>query len=191
MTRTLGSGGLYRTPAAGVKLKCHKTATEPLVVERGEQQWPHVLDGRQQCCGFLVWRPGSEALKPSSRKNIRTAFVFCRNRPSQCWSNWRVGLTSVDAPVMMPYFVSEQFKGLLSGLRGAAEYELLIGPPGLAIMGMDAQSVSHILVILLDCDRQHWVPDDDEEVTEANGRWGWCDRHCAEMAGGASHAGDL
>jgi hypothetical protein len=60
-----------------------------------------------------------------------------------------VGLTSVDAAAMMPYFASGQFKGLLSGLRGAAEYELLIGLPGPAVMGMDAQSASHILVILL------------------------------------------
>lgn len=60
-----------------------------------------------------------------------------------------VGTGSVAVPNEMPYFSSGQYRGLLCGLRGAAEYELLTKNPGSAIMGMDSQSAAHILVILL------------------------------------------
>jgi hypothetical protein len=58
-------------------------------------------------------------------------------------------ITSVDIAMQMPYFASGQFKGILGGLRGAAEYEFLSGMPGPAIAGMDAQSAAHVLIILL------------------------------------------
>jgi len=57
------------------------------------------------------------------------------------------GVTGVCIPTMMPYVMSGQCRGLLGGMRGAAEYELLIKSPGPAIGGMDAQSLSHILII--------------------------------------------
>ena len=60
-----------------------------------------------------------------------------------------VGVGSVAVPNEMPFFSSGHYKGLLAGLRGAAEYELLTNNPGNAIMGMDAQSAAHILVIAL------------------------------------------
>ncbi|MGI6642685.1 MAG: hypothetical protein ACOX3V_01495 [Bacillota bacterium] len=60
-----------------------------------------------------------------------------------------VGTTAIQAPTEMPYYSSGQYKGLLAGLRGAAEYEYLTNDPGSAMMGMDAQSAAHILVILL------------------------------------------
>jgi len=57
------------------------------------------------------------------------------------------GTTSVSVPEEMPYVRSGQYKGLLMGLKGAAEYELLLDDPGMAVAGMDAQSLSHLLVI--------------------------------------------
>jgi hypothetical protein len=39
--------------------------------------------------------------------------------------------------------------GFLGGLRGAAEYEKLINKPDKATKGMDAQSVTHMLIILM------------------------------------------
>ena len=48
-----------------------------------------------------------------------------------------------------PYLNAGQLEGLLGGLSGAAEYEKLIGVPGTATIGMDAQSIAHILIILL------------------------------------------
>ena len=53
------------------------------------------------------------------------------------------GTTGVSAPEYYPYYQSRQIKGLLEGLKGAAEYEKLIGIPGTATSGMDAQSTGH------------------------------------------------
>ncbi len=60
-----------------------------------------------------------------------------------------LGTTAIQAPTEMPYYSSGQYKGMLGGLRGSAEYEYLTGNPGPAMMGMDAQSAAHVLVILL------------------------------------------
>lgn len=59
-----------------------------------------------------------------------------------------VGVTNVSAAEAMPYYQAGQAKGLIMGMRGAAEYELLAQAPGKAISGMDAQSLSHVLLIL-------------------------------------------
>jgi hypothetical protein len=56
------------------------------------------------------------------------------------------GCTAVSAPEFYPYVQSGQLIGLLGGMKGAAEYEKLVGRPGTATRGMDAQSVSHIVV---------------------------------------------
>jgi hypothetical protein len=44
---------------------------------------------------------------------------------------------------------SGQINGLIGGLRGAAEYESLIGKKGRAVAGMDAQSATHMAIIML------------------------------------------
>jgi hypothetical protein len=59
------------------------------------------------------------------------------------------GCTAVSAPRFYPLLNTGQINGLLGGLRGAAEYELLIGAQGKAIAGMDAQSATHFLIIFL------------------------------------------
>ena len=60
------------------------------------------------------------------------------------------GTTAVQAPMILPY-VNEQKQliGLLGGLKGAAEYEKLIHHPAFATKGMDAQSIAHLIIILL------------------------------------------
>ncbi len=55
---------------------------------------------------------------------------------------------AVSIPESMPLVVSGQLTGLLAGMKGAAEYEQLIKRPGSASVGMDAQSLTHVLVIL-------------------------------------------
>jgi hypothetical protein len=58
------------------------------------------------------------------------------------------GATAVSAPEMLPYLnKQQQLHGLLGGLKGAAEYEKLIGKVGLATAGMDAQSIAHLIII--------------------------------------------
>lgn len=55
-------------------------------------------------------------------------------------------VTAVLVTRIMPYYPARVI-GYLNGLRGAAEYELLVKRPGIALAGMDAQSAAHLLVI--------------------------------------------
>lgn len=59
------------------------------------------------------------------------------------------GCTGVMAPGLYPLLRSGQINGLIGGLRGAAEYESLIGQKGTAVAGMDAQSATHVAIVLL------------------------------------------
>jgi len=60
-----------------------------------------------------------------------------------------VGCIGVSAPGMAPFLQSGQLGALLPGLTSSAEYELLLNRKGLAIAGVDAVSMSHILVVIL------------------------------------------
>jgi len=53
------------------------------------------------------------------------------------------GMTAVMAPKMYSFVESDQ----LTGMKGAAEYEKLLGKLGSATRGMDSQSLVHLLVI--------------------------------------------
>lgn len=55
---------------------------------------------------------------------------------------------SVSVPGAMPFVRSGQLKGMLMGMRGAAEFEIMAGIPGSAVAGMDAQSLAHVLIII-------------------------------------------
>lgn len=59
------------------------------------------------------------------------------------------GCTGVMAPGLYPLLRSGQINGLIGGLRGAAEYESLIDQKGKAVAGMDAQSATHVAIIVL------------------------------------------
>ncbi len=76
---------------------------------------------------------------------------------SEYWAIWaggrygaRVisGNTAIQAVLIYPYYQAGQILGFLGGLKGAAEYEKLIGRPGMGIRGMDAQSVAHALMLV-------------------------------------------
>ena len=63
------------------------------------------------------------------------------------------GCTAVVAPEMYPYILSGQLTGLFAGLKGAADYEILMFkrydvPTGDAVKLMFTQSVIHFLIIL-------------------------------------------
>jgi hypothetical protein len=70
------------------------------------------------------------------------------------------GCTAVAAPEYYPYLQSGQLEGLLGGMAGAAEYEALLGRPGPATRGMDAQSLAHLFVALciVAGNLAHWGP---------------------------------
>jgi len=60
-----------------------------------------------------------------------------------------VGCIGVSVPGMAPYLASGQLSALLPGLTASGEYEIMIGRPGLAVAGLDAVSMSHLLVVAL------------------------------------------
>lgn len=68
-------------------------------------------------------------------------------------SRWGVPMvgacTAVSGPDYVPYYkaIPQQLLGLAAGMKGAAEYEKLVGIPGDAMSGMAAQSASHVLLI--------------------------------------------
>ena len=65
------------------------------------------------------------------------------------------GVTAVMATDYFPFIQTGQVIGQMGGLRGAAEYEVLLAENGItpstgkAFRGMDVQSAAHILIILL------------------------------------------
>ncbi len=76
---------------------------------------------------------------------------------SEYWAIWaggRYGVkvisgnTAIQAILIYPYYQARQILGFLGGLKGAAEYEILINKPGMGARGMDAQSTAHGLMVL-------------------------------------------
>ena len=59
------------------------------------------------------------------------------------------GATAIQAVLVYPYFQTGQLSGFLGGLKGAAEYERSIGRDGAGVSGMDAQSMAHLLIVVL------------------------------------------
>lgn len=57
--------------------------------------------------------------------------------------------TPVMAPEAFPYLKSGQLQGMLVGLKGAIEYEGLIGEPGFATRASASLSYAHLLIISL------------------------------------------
>jgi hypothetical protein len=76
---------------------------------------------------------------------------------SEYWAIWAggnygqrmiSGNTAVQAVLIYPYYQTDQISGFLGGLKGAAEYERLVGMDGAGVRGMDAQSAAHGLMVL-------------------------------------------
>ena len=60
-----------------------------------------------------------------------------------------IGVTAISQPGYGPYLQKKQLRGLLGGMKGAAEYEQLIKTPGKGTSGIDALSLAHIMVVAL------------------------------------------
>lgn len=56
--------------------------------------------------------------------------------------------TAVSTTDLAPYYQSGQLLGLVAGLSGAAEYEVLVGKTGTATQGADVLNVGHGVVII-------------------------------------------
>jgi len=91
-----------------------------------------------------------------SYKDIKLLFGFEHGAVLDYWVRYAqarfgqrmtFGTTAVMAPDAYPYLQSAQIEGLVGGLKGAAEYETLVGTTGLGTRGMPAQVWAHVLVI--------------------------------------------
>jgi hypothetical protein len=60
-----------------------------------------------------------------------------------------LGCTAVMAPDQYPYLDSGQLSGLLTGMKGAAEYEQLVGAKGQGMPAMAGQSFAHLYILVL------------------------------------------
>jgi len=93
----------------------------------------------------------------SIKEDIDCVFVTTVGSPG--YADW---MTYVTDPLGIPltggasltmysgvqhYIRSGQLSGFLGGLRGAAEYEIMVNAPGKGCSGMDAQSLGHMMVI--------------------------------------------
>lgn len=58
-------------------------------------------------------------------------------------------LTAVMVTSFLPYLESGQLAGIVPGMKGAAEYEQLMGLPAAGTRGMDAQSAAHVVIAVL------------------------------------------
>lgn len=60
-----------------------------------------------------------------------------------------LGATAVMAPEQYPFLDSGQLSGLLTGMKGAAEYEQIIKAPGSGMPAMAGQSFAHLYILIL------------------------------------------
>jgi hypothetical protein len=58
-------------------------------------------------------------------------------------------VTAVMAPEQYPFLANRQMVGMLTGLKGAAEYEKLLNYKGTAYKNMRGQSFAHVYILLL------------------------------------------
>lgn len=56
--------------------------------------------------------------------------------------------TAVQITDYVPYYQSGQLKGLSGGMPGSAQYEKLVGRPGLATVGLNVLNVGNLFIIL-------------------------------------------
>jgi hypothetical protein len=65
------------------------------------------------------------------------------------------GVTAVSAADAYPFLQSGQLTGLLAGMKGGAEYEILVSRAGYskalmpAVAAMDSQSLAHVVILVL------------------------------------------
>jgi hypothetical protein len=68
--------------------------------------------------------------------------------------NVGIGVTAVSAADVYPYVESGQVIGLLAGMKGASEYEIMVHKAAYsegrraAVQGMDAQSLGHLFIMI-------------------------------------------
>jgi len=94
--------------------------------------------------------------KVKNYRNVDFIFIVSDNATVDYWVSlvnarfgtpMGAGVTAVMAPKCYSYLQTKQLVGLLGGMKGAAEYEKLSKNYGRAMVGMDPQSIIHLLII--------------------------------------------
>lgn len=94
--------------------------------------------------------------KVKNYHNVDFIFIISDNNVVDYWvslvnaqfgTEMGAGVTAVMAPRCYTFLQTKQLVGLLGGMKGAAEYERLSENYGLATIGMDSQSVIHLLIV--------------------------------------------
>jgi hypothetical protein len=92
-----------------------------------------------------------------SYADIPLVVTIASSALSEYWVIWAggqyharivAGNTAIQAVLIYPFLQTGQLAGMLGGLKGAAEYERLIGRDGAGVRGMDGQSLAHFLIVL-------------------------------------------
>ncbi|MBI4229592.1 MAG: hypothetical protein HY608_02030 [Planctomycetes bacterium] len=78
---------------------------------------------------------------------VEAWIVYGRDRPGSGGFPLIGAATGVMAANMYPYLQTGQLSGFIGGMKGAAEYEKLVGVSGKASAGMDVQSLTHFTII--------------------------------------------
>jgi hypothetical protein len=78
----------------------------------------------------------------------RSALAWLTQVQARFGVRMTAGISAAGAAQMAPYLQSGQLDGLLTGLPGAAEYELLMNHPGTAVRMLDAQSLAHAVIVV-------------------------------------------
>ncbi len=78
----------------------------------------------------------------------RTVLAWLTQVQARFGVRMAAGVSAASAAQMQPYLQSGQLAGLLTGLPGAAEYELLMNRPGPAVRMLDAQSLAHAVIVV-------------------------------------------
>lgn len=96
------------------------------------------------------------AAKIQNYSSVSMVLTLCGNRAYEYYIIYgqakfgvrvAAGMTAVMASDAYPFLQSGQLSGLLGGLKGAAEYEQMINHRDRAFIGMDAQSITHVLIV--------------------------------------------
>jgi len=74
-------------------------------------------------------------------------------------------------PRIQPYLPTGQIAAALNGARGAAEYELMIGKPSIAVASMDATSIAYLTFVLFIIvgNLAHWLAPDKKVAAKKDG----------------------
>lgn len=107
---------------------------------------------------------GTPLSKVPAMKGIKTAQdigLVVDITPSNTYGAWMafftsaakvpfaVAPTAVMAADIFPFLNSGQVVGMLKGLAGAAQYEILLGDSGLGVKSMTSISMTHLLIVVL------------------------------------------